>query len=154
MNNVVNYQKLMHNAMCKVIKDAITVIAKPENCSNVHIIVSFLTQQKGVTLPDHVKKSYPDEITVVLQHQFRHLCTYDNYISVILSFNGKEETVIIPYCSITKYVDAYQGFSLDLKPYVSDTIEEDNNSNDEDISQNHQHNNQDNIIFIDTFLKK
>ncbi|GAT76166.1 hypothetical protein EHRUM1_03340 [Ehrlichia ruminantium] len=153
MSNIVNYQKLMHSAMCKVIKDALTVIAKPEYCNSIHVVISFLTQHKGVILPDHVKNSYPNEITIVLQHQFRHLCIHDNHISVVLSFNGKEEAVTITYCSITKYVDAYQGFSLDLKPYINSIIkEEDNNS--EDSPKEDKNNAQDNIIFIDTFLKK
>ena len=155
MSNMVNYQKLMYIAMRNVIKDALAIISKPENLNNIHIAISFLTNYKNVVLPDHVKDSYPNEITVILQHQFRNLYVSDNNISVILSFKGKEETIVIPYNSIIKYIDIEQGFALDLKQYI-DNIKEDEEDNDteKDLQKNHQHNNKDNIIFIDTFLKK
>ncbi|ABD45560.1 stringent starvation B family protein [Ehrlichia chaffeensis str. Heartland] len=157
MSNVIDYQKLMHAAMCSVVKNALTVVAQSEHFYNVHIAISFLTHYKGVTLPEHVKNNYPQEITVILQHQFRSLQVFDNSASVVLSFRGKEETVVIPYQSIIKYIDVYQGFVLDFEQYTNSDIEEfddcdhDIDDSNEDKSQK---GNQDNIIFIDTFLKK
>ncbi|MGN7619135.1 MAG: ClpXP protease specificity-enhancing factor SspB [Ehrlichia sp.] len=131
MSNIVNYQKLMHTAMCGVMKDALGILAKTGNSNNVHIAISFLTDHKGVVIPDHVKDSYPYEITVVLQHQFRDLQIFDNHISVILSFRGKEETIVITYNSIIKYIDIEQGFALDLGQYANDT-EDDEDDTEED----------------------
>ena len=157
MSNAIDYQKLMHSAICTVVKNALTVIAHSEHSTNVHIAISFLTNYKGVNLPDHVKENYPQEITVILQHQFRSLQIFDNSISVILSFRGQEETVVIPFHSIIKYIDVYQGFVLDLEQYMSNNIEEFDNydyDTDDKNEESDQQNHQDNIIFIDTFLKK
>ncbi|KJV65943.1 MULTISPECIES: ClpXP protease specificity-enhancing factor SspB [Ehrlichia] len=157
MNNVIEYQKLMHAAICSVIKDALTIIAQSPHPYNVHIAISFLTHYKGVILPDHVKNNYPREITIILQHQFRNLQVFNNSASVMLSFQGKEETVIIPYHSIIKYIDVHQGFALDLEQYISNNIEEledCNNDADHANEESDKKCNQDNIIFIDTFLKK
>ncbi|WDM85679.1 hypothetical protein K6025_02455 [Ehrlichia sp. JZT12] len=156
MSNIVNYQKLMHIAMCSVIKDALTTLAKPENFNNIHIAISFLTHHKGVVLPDYLKDSYPQEITVILQHQFRNLQISDHNVSVILSFRGKEETIVIPYNSIIKYIDISQSFALDIKQYINhiEDQEEENDNREQDFQESHKQDNKDNIIFIDTFLKK
>ena len=119
MSNAIDYQKLMHSAMCTVVKNALTVIAHSEHSTNVHIAISFLTNYKGVTLPDHIKENYPQESTVILQHQFRSRQVSDNSISVILRFRGQEETVGMPFHSLVKYIDVYRGCVLDVDEYMS-----------------------------------
>ena len=157
MNDTIEYKKLMHTAICSVIKNALATVAQLSNHHNIHIAISFLTNYKGVVLPDHVKNNYPREITIILQHQFRNLQVSNNSASVVLSFQGKEETVIIPYCSIIKYIDVHQGFALDLEQYISNNTKElEGCSNDIDHinEESNKKSSQDNIIFIDAFLKK
>lgn len=140
--------------MCNIIKEAISTFANQEYYKQIHIAVTLSTKYKGVVLPEYIKESYPDIITLIIQHQFRNLKVNDNDFSVILSFKGKDENVIVPFKSITKYVDLLANFSLDLNQYenIHSQINEEvkkESTNTNNISRTSQ----DNIIFIDNFRK-
>lgn len=70
------------------------------------------TKHKGIVLPKYIKKQYPEEITLVLQHQFANLNVEGNYFSVDLSFNGKIEKIVIPFSSLIVFSDQKAGIEL------------------------------------------
>ncbi|KJV68739.1 ClpXP protease specificity-enhancing factor SspB [Candidatus Neoehrlichia procyonis] len=159
MNEIINYRLLIYNSMCNVIKEVFSTFAYKEPYKQVHVAVTLLTQYKGVVLPEYIKESYPENVTIIIQHQFRNLQVTSNDFSVILSFKGKEENVIVPFKSITKYVDLLANFSLDLSQYedIHSQINEENKKNTNNTDNNKyptiSHTLQNNIIFIDSFRK-
>lgn len=70
---------------------------------NIHsVYISFYTDHEGVVMPEYLKKDYPHEIKIVLQHQFKDLDIGAKSFQVKLWFNKLEETLRIQYSSIFK----------------------------------------------------
>ena len=63
-------------------------------------------------MPDYIKRQYPEEITLILQHQFANLDVSNNYFSVDLSFSGRIEKIIIPFNAILVFTDQKAGIEL------------------------------------------
>ncbi|MGN7661066.1 MAG: ClpXP protease specificity-enhancing factor SspB [Anaplasma sp.] len=162
MSDVVDYRKLVYTAMCSVVRGALGSLSKLPPSGEVHVAISFLTHCSGVVLPDYLKAQYPESITVVLQYQFRDLSVSNNHFKVVLSFKGKEECITVPFRAIVKYVDVLANFSLDLEQYGGAELDMDGSYSDNDDEEAEPADGalaptattvQDNIIFIDKFLK-
>ena len=79
-----------------------------------HFYVSFRTDQPGVTIPARLLAQYPEEMTIVLQHQFWDLRVNekDGFFSVGLSFGGIASTLVIPFAALTAFADPHAQFGL------------------------------------------
>ena len=79
-----------------------------------HFYVSFRTDQPGVTIPARLLKQYPEEMTIVLQHQFWDLQVNEaaGFFSVGLSFGGIASTLVIPFTALTAFADPHAQFGL------------------------------------------
>lgn len=63
-------------------------------------------------MSEGLKNQYPNEMTIVIQHQYSNLVVANNYFSIDLSFNGIPQTLTIPYEAITYFGDPYAKFGL------------------------------------------
>jgi hypothetical protein len=106
-----DYNILIERAMRDVVKFALKKVQKIHD-RNFCFMFIVNTKNKRVRLPDFVKKQYPEEITLILQHQFSNLNVKNTSFSVDLSFNGKIENVIIPFDSINVFSDQIAGIEL------------------------------------------
>ncbi len=79
-----------------------------------HFYVSFRTDQPGVTIPARLLAQYPEEMTIVLQHQFWDLIVNEQagLFSVGLSFGGIASTLVIPFAALTAFADPHAQFGL------------------------------------------
>lgn len=77
-----------------------------------HFYITFATRAPGVRIADFLKEQYPEEMTIVLQHQFWDLEVDDKKFSVLLKFRGKPERLVIPFPAITKFFDPEAQFGL------------------------------------------
>jgi hypothetical protein len=79
-----------------------------------HFYVSFRTDQPGVTIPTRLLAQYPEEMTIVLQHQFWDLRVDEaaGLFSVGLSFGGIASTLVIPFAALTAFADPHAQFGL------------------------------------------
>jgi len=66
--------------------------------------VRYKTTVSGVVLPGSLKEKYPDEITIVLQHQFQALTALRDAFTVVLWFSAKPETLVVPYSAVREIV--------------------------------------------------
>jgi len=114
--SLVPYQDMMERALRRVMRDALALVEEEGLPGNHHYYVSFLTQHEGVTIPDHLRARYPDEMTIVLQHQFWGLETVEDAFSVTLSFGGRSERLTVPYEAVTAFVDPEADFGLRFGP--------------------------------------
>ncbi len=80
-----------------------------------HFYITFRTRFPGLTLPDHLCQQYPDEMTVVLEHQFWELEVSEQCFSVTLSFQNKPERLVIPFDAITAFADPAVKFGLQFQ---------------------------------------
>ncbi len=76
-------------------------LAAEERPVNVH----FRTSADGVKISDGLKSKYPDEMTVILQHQFKQLSVKDDRFQVVLWFKGYPERLTVPFGAIKSFWD-------------------------------------------------
>ena len=112
-----DYDYLTQKALRNVIADVLTITAEMgEAPGEHHFYIEFLTQAPGVSLPDHLIETYPDRMTIVLQHQFSNLKVEDEGFSVTLSFKGKPSNLEIPFDAVTSFADPSVKFGLRFDP--------------------------------------
>jgi hypothetical protein len=83
-----------------------------------HFYVTFRTDRPDVAIPAHLRARYPEEMTIVLQHQFRDL-TVDRAagrISVGLVFGGVPATLGIPFGALTAFYDPHVRLGFRFQP--------------------------------------
>ncbi|MDR1910565.1 MAG: ClpXP protease specificity-enhancing factor SspB [Holosporales bacterium] len=81
-----------------------------------HFYITFRTDHPETKVPDFLRESYPDQITIVLQHQFWDLRVNEYEFSVTLSFNGIQENLSIPFSGLTSFSDPSVKFGLQFLP--------------------------------------
>jgi hypothetical protein len=85
-----------------------------------HFYVTFKSRFPGVSIPPELLARYPDEMTIVLQHQFWDLTPHDTFFSVLLSFGGQPRSLSIPYAAITRFHDPSVQFLLQFEAVEQD----------------------------------
>ena len=116
-----NYEQMIDRALLSVVKNALRHIASEGTEGQHHFYLSFLTGYPGVTLPDHIRDAYPDEITIVLQHEFWNLEVGDTQFTVDVKFDTEvPNTIVVPFQAITHVSDPDQNFELEFNPKVGD----------------------------------
>jgi hypothetical protein len=81
-----------------------------------HFYITFRTRAPGVAIPDYLLQQYPDEMTVVLEHQFWDLEVAEEQFGVTLSFATRPERLIVPFAAITAFADPSVKFGLQFQP--------------------------------------
>ena len=86
--------------------------AVQQNSYGICLYISFRTNRSDVVLSNRIKNAYPEEITIVLENQFRNLCVDDNDFSVTLAFGGIDETIKVPFQALTGFTDRKANFNI------------------------------------------
>lgn len=122
--DLLRYDKMVEKALRDVVRNALTMVARDGLPGEHHFYISFFTQYPGVEIPDHLRKQYPEEMTIVLQYQFFGLKVDPELFSVTLSFNNIREKLVIPFQAITTFADPSVNFALQFQS-VNDDDEDD-----------------------------
>jgi hypothetical protein len=87
-----------------------------------HFYVTFRTDAAGVVVPPRLKAQYPDEMTIVLQHQFSGLAVDEaaGVLSVGLTFGGVPAKLRIPLAAVTAFADPYVRYGLRFRPLAAE----------------------------------
>lgn len=121
------YDKMVEDALRGVVRDALVQTAEHGLFGEHHFYITFRTRFPGVQIPGHILARHPDEMTIVLQHQFWGLEVGDHHFQVTLSFSGVSERLIVPFAAITGFADPSAKFGLQFQ------VEEDEEFEDEDL---------------------
>jgi hypothetical protein len=108
------YDKMVERALRGVVREALARVARDGPRGAHHFYIGFGTQMPGVVIPDSLRERYPDEMTIVLQHQFWDLEVGDDAFSVALSFQKQLERLTIPYEAIRSFADPSVNFALEF----------------------------------------
>jgi hypothetical protein len=118
-----HYELLMQDALRGVIRLALERAAGPDGIPGAHhFYVTFKTRAPGVSVPPDILAKYPDEMTVVLQHQYWDLKVEQARFSVMLKFGGMPKVLAMPYTAVTRFYDPSVQFLLQFEAPA--TIEE------------------------------
>ena len=109
------YDLLAQQALRGVVRAALEVVRKDGLPGEHHFYIAFDTNHPGAKLSDRLKRKYPEEMTVVLQHQFWGLEVRDDGFNVELSFDNIPEKLEVPFASIRGFFDPHVQFGLQFE---------------------------------------
>jgi hypothetical protein len=113
----IRYDILVQEALRGMVRDVLAEAAKNKGMpGDHHFFVTFDTTDEGVRLSDRLRAQYPEEMTIVLQHQFWDLKVADEWFEVGLSFGGVPERLVVPFHSIKSFFDPSVQFGLQFEP--------------------------------------
>ena len=158
-DDLLRYDKIVENALRSVVRTALDQIADHGLPGNHSLYITFRTDHAGVSIPDSLHREYPEEMTIVLEHQFWDLETTDEKFEITLSFNKVHERLSIPFDAVTAFADPSVQFGLKFEAIgeltegamaamteVQDTAEEPADEKPEDESEK--------VVALDAFRKK
>lgn len=114
--DLIRYDLLAQDALRGVVRTVLADVARNGLPGDHHFFIGFATKAPGVRISNRLRESYPDEMTVVLQHQFWDLEVGETGFSVSLSFNGVPERLAVPFAAIKGFLDPSVQFGLQFDP--------------------------------------
>ena len=115
VKDLFDYPQMVQAALRGVVRETLARTAREGLRGAHHFYVSFRTDVPGVVLPDHLLDKYPEEMTIVLQHQFWGLEVGDEEFSVTVSFQNRPEQLTIPFAAVTSFADPSVKFGLQFE---------------------------------------
>lgn len=107
------YDRLAQDALRGVVKKAIERAAGAGGLPGAHhFYITFRTTDPDCDLDEGLMKAYPEEMTVVLEHQFWDLSSDDDGFEVTLKFGGVPKYLGVPWRAVTRFHDPSVGFRL------------------------------------------
>jgi hypothetical protein len=101
----IRYDLLVQDALRSVVRKVLGDAARNGLPGDHHFYISFKTRAPGVSVPAAMRQKYPDEMTIILQHEFWDLSVNGEGFEVSLSFSRKPERLTIPFAAITGFSD-------------------------------------------------
>jgi len=120
VKDVLRYDRMVEQALRGVVREALAVAASKGLPGAHHFYITFRTHIPGVAVPDYLADRYPDEMTIVLEHQFWDLEITEEGFSVTLTFQNKPEHLVVPFAAITAFADPSVKFGLQFQTATGD----------------------------------
>jgi uncharacterized protein len=112
----IRYDLLAQAALRGVVRTVLADAAKNGLPGEHHFKITFATGAPGVRLSDRMRKQYPQDMTIILQHQFWDLAVRDDAFDVGLSFGGVAEKLTVPFAAVTAFFDPAVQFGFQFEP--------------------------------------
>ncbi|WP_018387741.1 SspB family protein [Ancylobacter sp. FA202] len=125
--DLIRYDLLVQDALRGVVGRVLTDVARDGLPGEHHLYLAFDTCAPGVRISPRLKERYPEEMTIVLQHQFWDLIVTDQFFEVGLSFNGIPERLHVPYAALKGFFDPSVKFGLQFE-----SVEDEDDADAED----------------------
>ena len=110
--DLIGYNTMVESGLRSVVREALRRVAAEGWPGTHHAYIAFKTAAPGVELPDSLLARHPEELTIVLQHQFWGLEVDDDSFAVTLSFNKVGQRIVVPFAALTSYADPSVKFGL------------------------------------------
>jgi hypothetical protein len=114
--DLMHYDAMAQEALRGVVKAALKRAAGEGLPGAHHFYITFKTDAPGVSGPADLLSKYPDEMTIVLQHQYWDLAPGETFFSVTLQFSGQPKRLSVPYGAVTRFYDPSVQFLLQFEP--------------------------------------
>ncbi len=115
---IFDYDALVEQALRGVVREALSRAAEHGLPGDHHFYITFRTDAEGVSIPSHLAATHPEDITIVLQHEFWDLSVdtdAPDTFGVTLSFNDRKERLVVPFAAITGFADPSAKFGLQFQ---------------------------------------
>ncbi|KMO17424.1 SspB family protein [Methylobacterium platani] len=111
-DDLIRYDLLVQDALRNVVRKVLGDAARDGLAGEHHFYVSFRTDYPGVRISQRLREKYPQDMTIVLQHQFWDLGVTEHTFEVGLSFSGVPERLLVPFEAVTGFFDPSVQFGL------------------------------------------
>ena len=122
--DLIRYDLLVQDALKGVVRRVLIDAGKDGLPGEHHFYISFRTDFPGVRISNRLREKYPQEMTIVMQHQFWDLIITDHTFEVGLSFSGVPERLLIPFEALTGFFDPSVQFGLKFNSQDGEDDEE------------------------------
>jgi len=112
----IRYDVLARDALRGVLRKVLSDAAAHGLPGEHHFFITFLSKAEGVKISPRLLAQYPDEMTIILQHQFWDLVVTEDRFEVGLSFGGIPERLVVPFSAIKSFFDPSVQFALQFEP--------------------------------------
>jgi uncharacterized protein len=110
--DLIRYDILAQEALRGVVRKVLSEVARTGLPGEHHFFISFVTRAPGVRVSQRLLEQYDKEMTIVLQNQFGNLKVTETGFEVQLSFDGRPETLVVPFSAIKGFFDPSVQFGL------------------------------------------
>jgi len=117
--DLVRYDLLVQEALKSVVRRVLSDASREGLPGEHHFYISFRTDHPGAKVSQRLREKYPNEMTIVLQHQFDQLVVHDAGFEVGLSFSGFPERLRVPFDALTGFFDPSVQFASSLRRTMS-----------------------------------
>jgi hypothetical protein len=114
--DLIRYDLLVQDALRGVVRRVLADVAREGLPGEHYFYITFRTHARGVRLSTRMREQYPEEMTIILQHQFWDLSVTDHAFEVGLSFKNVPEMLLIPFEAVTRFTDPAAEFDLRFEP--------------------------------------
>ena len=116
--DLMRYDLLAQDALRGVVRSALARVARDGLPGDHHLFIAIDTRHPATQLSDKLRRKYPEEITIVLQHQFWNLEVRESEFSVELTFDNVLEKLVVPFTAVKGFFDPAVQFGLqfEIKP--------------------------------------
>lgn len=114
------YDELIQDSFRGIVKEVLSYVSEQGLPGDHHFYITYSTDHPDVDLPSYLLERHPEEITIVIQHQFWDLRVYEDHFQISLSFNNVKETLRVPYDALISFFDPSVKFGLQFAPNDED----------------------------------
>lgn len=142
----IEYPRWVQEALVQVVRRALDLVTRQGLPGEHHYYITFATTSPGVVLAKALLERYPEEMTVVLQHDYRDLDVDDRGFAVTLRFSGVPYRLVVPYTAIRAFYDPSVQFGLRFDAELFDLPAE--------KAENPAKSSGENVVAFDRFRKR
>ncbi len=113
--DLIRYDILAQEALRGVIRKVLGEVSRTGIPGNHHFFITFMTHAAGVRVSNRLREMYPEQMTIVIQHQYWDLEVNDTYFEVGLSFGEVPERLSIPFAAVRGFYDPSVNFELEFE---------------------------------------
>ncbi len=124
VEDLIRYDVLAQEALRGVVQKVLQEVSRTGLPGDHHFYITFDTTHQSVRMSTRMKEKYPEEMTIVVQHQFWDLEANETSFSIGLSFDNIPETLLVPFSAVTGFFDPSVQFGLQFDTDTEDEEEE------------------------------
>jgi hypothetical protein len=120
--DLIRYDILAQDALRGVVRKVLAEVARTGLPGEHHFYITFDTHAPGVRISSRLIAGYPEEMTIILQHQFWDLTVSESSFEVGLSFQGVPERLLVPFNAVKAFVDPSVQFALQFESTSGESL--------------------------------
>jgi hypothetical protein len=119
----IDYQSFVEDALRAAVRRLLEEVAEQGLPGEHYFYIGFHTGHPEVVMPRSLRDLYPEEMTIILQHQYWNLSVQPDAFSIELSFSGSRQRLAIPFAALTMFADPSAEFALRFGPRLPGAAE-------------------------------